>query len=311
MKPAAIVCCLVLALGFARGAAAGDYGLMPSEVADGVYVLWGDQAALTPENGAAVGNSGFIVGDEAVLVIDCGPTRKYAEQQLAAIAAVTDRPVRHMVITHHHPDHAFGLSAYNAHGADTVMHRAAQPLLHRDGPFLLDQITTLVGEDWTEGTEIADAGRLIDSDETIDLGGRVVEIIAYANGHTPGDLVVLDRATGTLFAGDLVFVGRAATVPHADVPTWLGQLDDMAGRGWTQLIPGHGPAITEPVALAPLKDYLAFLEDHARSAIDRGETLAEAMEVTIPDRFRGLALIDAEFPRSMFALFEKYEDEGF
>ena len=68
---------------------------------------------------------------------------------------------------------------------------------------------------------------------------------------------------------------------------------------------------SDRAALDPLKDYLAYLEARARGAIDRGETLAEAMVDPIPARFRELAVIDAEFPRSMFALYEKYEDEGF
>ncbi|MDP7540381.1 MAG: MBL fold metallo-hydrolase, partial [Alphaproteobacteria bacterium] len=89
--PRAVALTLMLALApTAAEAGDGDYGLTPEPIAPGVYALWGAQEAMTPENGAHIANTGFIVGEAGVLVVEAGPTRAYAEQALAAIAAGAD-----------------------------------------------------------------------------------------------------------------------------------------------------------------------------------------------------------------------------
>ena len=90
----------------------GRYTLVPEQIADGVYVFWGQQEPLTPENGGNIVNTGFIVGRNSVLVIDTGPTKRYAEEMIETIRTITNLPIRHAVVTHHHPDHSFGIQSF-------------------------------------------------------------------------------------------------------------------------------------------------------------------------------------------------------
>ena len=288
---------------------AGDYALAPEEVAEGVYVLWGRQEPMTAENGANICNTAFIVGDNSVLVVEAGPSAAYAEQFLAAIARVTDKPVSHVVITHHHQDHSLGLGVFNARGARTLMTPNAAELLARDGAALLAMTTTLVGADWMAGTALARPTDLIPGPRMIDLGDRLVHIGPLEYGHTPGDMIVMDLATGTFMAGDLVFIERAATVPHADIPTWLGNIDRIAALDWRRLVPGHGPLITERAHLDPLRDYLSYLDEFSRASHARGDSPAETLMEPLPARFATLAVIEREFQRSIFSLFAKYDRE--
>ncbi|MBL29165.1 MAG: MBL fold metallo-hydrolase [Rhodospirillaceae bacterium] len=298
----------------AQGMGGGDpgrrgytYGLSPEEIAPGVYVFWGAQEPMTPENGANIVNTGFIVGDESVLAIDTGPTRLYGEEMLATIAKVTDKPVRMAVVTHHHFDHAFGMSVFKKANIPTMMHFGARPLLLRDGSGVLQFMEILVGANWVSRIEVDRPTRVTNRVETFDLGNRKVVVTPFENGHTPGDLVIYDEKTKTLFAGDLAFVGRTPTIPHADIPTWLDQIDIIEAMPWDRLVPGHGPLVTDRAQLTPMADYLRYLDDYVKRAVANGETLADSLDPPPPERFRDLAEIGVEYQRALLKLFRDVE----
>ncbi|MDP6351972.1 MAG: MBL fold metallo-hydrolase [Alphaproteobacteria bacterium] len=289
-------------------AQAGDYGLAPFETAPGVYTFWGEQADLLPSNGGNIANAGFIVGAKSVLVIDAGPTRRYAEQMLDAIRATTDRPIIAVVVTHHHQDHSFGIPVFVEHGLDVIMHPGAAAMLVRDGDILLNFVTELVGAAWTDGTTIGAPTHPITEATSIDLGDRDVDVEIFEGGHTPGDLVVYDGATKTLFAGDLVFNGRVPTVPHGDVQTWRGQLVTLDKWDWRRLIPGHGPLVADRTVLDGMSDYLAFLEARVACSYRMGDSPAETLMAEVPDAYTGLFGIDREYQRAVLQLFRKYDE---
>ena len=292
----------------AAPAAAEDYRLDPEEVAPGVHVFRGAQEEVSPENGGNIANTGFIVGDDGVLAVDTGPTRRYAERMLAAIAAATGGlPVRHAIVTHHHFDHAFGISAFRDAGISVVMHADAAAWHEREGEEVRENIAALAGESWMADTDIRPPDALIDADMEIDLGGRVVDVMVLEGGHTAGDLIVLDRATGTLFAGDLVFHERVPSLPHGDAGIWRAQLAEVAGWDWRRLVPGHGPLVTDRAPLDLLASYLGFVHGHVACAWRRGDSRAEALLVDIPEEYDGLALLEREFQRSVFQLWRRFD----
>jgi uncharacterized sulfatase len=311
MKTFALAAILLVGLAPVAHARGLDYKLAPEEIADGVYVFWGLQEAWNTKNGGNIVNTGFIVGERAVLAIDTGTTRFYGEQMVAAIRAVSDKPIRHAVVTHHHPDHAFGIKQFKRANARVMMHPAAKTWLLREGSTVMGNMEIAMGQGWLAGTEVAKPNRLISSPIEIDLGGRTVYVIPMIGGHTAGDLIVIDEATGTLFAGDLVFNERAPSVPHADIPVWLDHLDTMADMNWQRLVPGHGPLITDASQFALMRDYLAYIQTTAQGAVARGEMLADALEISLPERFDGLSTLQTEFDRSMPSLFRKFEAEDF
>lgn len=293
----------------APNAGAAVYRLEPVEVADGVFVIFGDQAGYTPENGAAIANIGFIVGEDAVLVVDSGPTARFAEALLETIAAITPVPVRWAVITHHHPDHAFGTDAILAHGIEVLMHPAAGALLLNDGPTLLEFMGDLAGDDWTDGTRIRVPETFLEQAVELDLGGRTVLVTPLTGGHSPGDVIVEDAATQTLFAGDLVFVDRAATIPHADLETWYANIEALRKADWKLLVPGHGPLVTDIAPIDQMEAYLRYLETFARTAWSRGDTVIDALMEPIPDAYSHLAEGEIEMQRSLIRLFERFDEE--
>ena len=247
------------------------------------------------------------MGAREVLAIDAGPTRLYGQEMLAAIRSVTDLPVRSAVITHRHPDHAFGLGALVEAGVEVLMHPAEAAGLAREGPALLDLMTMLVGAEWTEGTTIEAPTEMVAEDRQVDLGERPVDILVFEGGHSEGDLVIHDRTSGVTFFGDLLFNERAATVPHADIGIWLTHLDRLETLPWTKGVPGHGPVLEDPAAFADTRDWIRFLRQRVADAVRYGESPAEILDPGVPAPYARLVEAGPTFSRAVLQLYRRYE----
>ena len=279
-----------------------DYRLEPRQIADGVYVLVGLKEDFSFANGGNIVNTGFIVGPDGVIVIDTGSSRRYGEQMLAAIRRVTDRPVVMTLNTHHHPDHFLGNQAFPV---DTL---AALPgtiaAIRSEGEAFNANMYRLNG-DWMRDTEVVVPTRAVTPGRQR-IGGRDLELLALG-GHTAADLVVVDHDSGTVFAADLVFNGRAPTTPHADIPRWLGALDTLARLPARRWVPGHGEVATDPAPLQQTRDYLVWLQATIRQGAEDGLDMTELFATPIPARLRTLALVEEEFRRSVAHLFPAAE----
>lgn len=283
-------------------AAEFDYGLQPEQVGPGSYVFVGATEDFSVRNGGNIVNTGFIVTSAGVVVIDTGPSKRYGEQMRAAIARVTPKPVVKVFNTHHHPDHFLGNQGY-ADVAIAALAPTAQAIA-AEGNALAENMYRMNG-DWMQGTEPLKPGEIVTARE-LPVGDRVLTLLALS-GHTAGDLVVFDRGTGVLFAGDLVFHDRAATTPHADIAIWLASLEVLEKLPFTTLVPGHGPVVRDAGAIRQTRDYLAWLRGALRAAVEQGLDMNEAMALPIPAQFRGIALVDSEYRRSVTHLYPALE----
>lgn len=280
------------------------YQLKPTAVADGVYALIGKTENFTRDNGGNIVNTGFIVGQDGVIVIDSGPSKAYGTQQRAAIAGVTSQKVAQVYLTHAHPDHFLGNQAYaDVPIAATVATNAA---LRQSGDALLDNLYRLVGGAMS-GTQVQ-FGSADAASGSVRIAGRALRLIPAA-GHTDGDLMVFDEATKTLFTGDLVFFQRALTTPNADIPRWLATLDAIDKLDFKVMVPGHGPVLRDHAGVMQTRDYLQWLSGALKDAANRGLDMPEVMRLPIPERFRTLAVLQTEYSRSIAHLYPAYELE--
>jgi len=264
-------CCLP------RGAAAGSATFEIKQIGDGLFAFRGMDEMPGAANEGAIANLGFIVGGEAIAVIDSGGSLVEARAFIEAIRTVSDKPIRYLVNTHMHPDHIFGNAAFRDAGAVLVGHRNLPAALAATGPFYLQSFRRQLGASLMQGIEIVPPGMLVDDRLELDLGGRVIGLRAWGPAHTDNDLTVHDAATGTLFAGDLVFLKHLPTL-DGSLLGWMRQLDTLAAIEARAVIPGHGPVPSPwPDALAAERHYFEVLARDVRKAIADGVPLAAAV----------------------------------
>ena len=302
MRRIAAFALVLLLPALAAGTEGRRYGLVAERVARDTYVFEGRRENFSQANGGNIVNTGFIVTNSGVVVIDTGPSLLYGREMRDAIGKITPLPVIRVINTHLHPDHIFGNQAFADVGVE-----ALSATIHGEeaqGKAFADNMYRMVGP-WMQGTELSPPTREIPR-AVQTVGGHRLEMIAVS-GHTDADLLVLDHATGVLFASDMVFLDRAPTTPHADIHAWVVALDEVGKLPFTVLVPGHGHPQGNRQAIAQTRDWLTWLDKTLRRAAEGGLDMTEAMALPIPERFKTLALAREEFVRSVSHLYPRLE----
>lgn len=300
---------LVAGLLLASASAQAARDLPMREIAPGVFVHEGRHAAWGEAENADVANLGFIIGERCVAVIDTGGSPALGEALLRAVAQRTTRPVCYVINTHVHPDHVLGNRAFAATGADRpqfVGHARLTAALTARAPAYLAALERDFGVPRDVGLIVYPDLQVADRVQ-LDLGNRAIELRAWPTAHTDNDLTVHDTATGTLFAGDLVFVTHLPVV-DGKLLGWLEVLSVLEGLPVARVVPGHGAVSADwPAAVVPQRTYLESLRDQVRAAIRAGRTIGEAV-ASIPAP-AGWLLVDAFHRRNVTASFAELEWE--
>jgi quinoprotein relay system zinc metallohydrolase 2 len=261
----------------------GAAPLRVDQVAPGVYVHVGQHKDVEDGYDGDIANIGFVIGTDAVAVIDTGGSYAVGMALKEALRAITRLPIRYVINTHVHPDHVFGNAAFID---DDPARAGVQPQLI--GHAMLPQAMALRGDAYLRNLRkqlggAAEKSRLVapsvtvQAHLTLDLGHRKLELTAWPSAHTNNDLSVFDVTSGTLWTGDLLFIERTPAI-DGDIKGWLSATDALEKLPAVTTIPGHGPVTRHKnEALARQRDYLATLLQDVRTSIRHGTGMTETM----------------------------------
>ncbi len=269
---------------------------------------FGQVALTTPANQGDIANLGVVVGRDAVAIIDTGGSVAVGRGLLAAVQHLTQKPIRYVINTHEHPDHVFGNAAFARPGVTFVGHANLPRSLAERGAFYLRSFAPQLGAAAIAAVRIIPPTLLVKEQTTLDLGGRTLLLTAWSPpAHSDCDLTVLDRKTGTLFAGDLVFIHHVPVV-DGSVAGFLSVLHRLRAVAARRVVPGHGQAIGAwPQALDAEQRYLQTLADDAARLVADGTPMAQAVpRIAAAERDRW-ALFDAYNPRNATLAFSEAE----
>jgi len=249
-------------------------------------------------------NSGIVVGDDAVMVIDAQATPAMAMDVIARVAKVTDKPIKYVLLTHYHAVRTLGASAYK--GVDILASDATRGLIAERGkqdmdsevgrfPRLFRAAETIPGLTWPTIT--------FPDQISVWLGRREVRIMHIGRGHTTGDVVAAVPDAGVVFAGDLVEYKSACYCGDAHFTDWPATLDHLAEMQANALVPGRGPALTtaemvkEGIDLTA--DFISTLYGSVQESVAKGRSLKDAFDfarLAMDSKFKDFGLYEHCLP---------------
>ena len=227
-------------------------------------------------------NTGVIIGDDGVMIVDAQATPAMAADVIAKIRTVTDKPIRYVLLSHYHAVRVLGASAYTDAYAilasdetrKLIVERGAQDMDSEIGRFprLFQGKETIPGLTWPTLTFTGEI--------SVWLGKREVRISQPGRGHTAGDTIAWVPDAGVLFSGDLVEYKSACYCGDAHYEDWPKTLKKLQKYDPVAVVPGRGDALVgKPnvyAAFVGTTNFLTSLYSTVQDSVRRGETLKEA-----------------------------------
>lgn len=259
-----------------------DHQLPPpilEEVSDGIY------SYVQPDGTWFINNTGFVVGDDHVVVVDATSTEARTLAFIDAIRSVTDKPITTLINTHHHGDHTHG--NYLFEEATIVSHRACREVMVAAGG-IADYSVAFPDVQWGD-LQFSPPDLTFEGSLDLYAGDRrlVLSDLGYV-AHTEGDVHLWVDDGKVLFAGDLVFHGGTPFALFGSVSGTITAMDRLESYPAEVMVPGHGPVTRGDGITAALNDqreYLRFVQTEAAAGIAAGRSPLEHAQTVDLGRF--------------------------
>lgn len=253
----------------------GAAALQPIRVAENVYAFIGDIGDVSRANRGRIGNSGFIVAPEGIIVVDTGVSYRYAQEMARAIKRVSSRPILLAVVTHAHQEFLFGASYFQRQKVPILTHAETARLMQSRCENCLHHLKKLLGKNEMVSSKVVVPDLQINATEFISVAGITLELHVLGWGNTPGDIAVFHRASGVLFAGGLVDTRRVPELRDSKLKDWQAVLTKLQNFPIKRIVPGHG-ALGDSTAIPTFAAYLSAIEQKTRTLFEANVSLSDA-----------------------------------
>jgi glyoxylase-like metal-dependent hydrolase (beta-lactamase superfamily II) len=261
--------------------------LVLKKVTDDVYVIHGTQGLPEKRNKGFISNSGIVVSDEGVVIIDSGGSLQIGEMILQKIREVTDKPVVAVFNTHVHGDHWLGNVAVRKSFPDARIYaheRAIERLNSGEAQQWLDIFVSAMG-DAIKGTQVVVPDTTLKGDETLQIAGNTYKMHHTGKAHTDSDIMIEHPGSKVLFAGDIVIYGSTVSGARPEDFSAKGQIaavEYALGLPVDIYVPGHGPTGDREIPEATLR-FLEVLYESVQSYYDEGLEDFEMRDKVVAD----------------------------
>lgn len=303
-----------LVVGWAALQAAAVLAAAPTEgapimVAPGVYAWIGGTDDAAPQNAGIVGNRGFIVGATGTTIVNTGSSYAHGKRMLAAAERIGGKPVVLVVMTQPVQEYVMGSAAFAERGIPVLAHEASARLVTARCETCLKNLERILGEEAMRGTKVLAPPQTLAATQTRNVGGRKLRLWHSGWGSTPGDLAVIDLATGVAFSGALVSVRRIPELRDANLEGWRQALAAFEALPIKKLVPGYGP-VAGLRAIGAQRRYFDALERQATALLNDGSSLLEAAQKADLPAYAGWAFYAKAHPRNLQQTYLRLEAAG-
>lgn len=281
----------------------------PERVAPGVYAWIGGTDEAAPQNAGVIGNSGFIVGEAGTTMINTGSSYAHGKRLIATAERIGGKPVVAAILTQPLQEFVMGSAAFAERGIPVIAHAASARLVTARCETCLTNLIRILGEEVMAGTRVLPPTQTIDATEVREIGGRKLKLWHGGWGATPGDLAVIDLATGTAFGGALVSARRIPELRDADPAGWRKALTAFEALPIKKLVPGYGP-VAGKAAITAQRRYFDAVERQAAALLEDGASLLEASERSALPAYAGWAFYAKAHPRNLQQTYLRLEAAG-
>ncbi|MGM0679856.1 MBL fold metallo-hydrolase [Thiohalophilus sp.] len=290
-----------------------------------VYYIIGKSGVPDAVNEGHTSNAGFVVTNEGVVVFDALGTPALGYRMLQRIREVTDKPITHVVISHYHADHIYGLQAFDEHAGspEVIVQRLALGYIGGDrasqgeaAQRRLEQRREVLFPWVDEDTYLVPPDTTFEKETTFEQGGLTFEVRHMGPAHAPGDSIMLIKELGVLFSGDVIYKGRIPFLdsPDTDIERWLQGLAYLKKMEPTPhfIIPGHGDASDDVhQAINFTRDYLKYVRRKMGEAARNFVPFDEAYRNTDWSKYEDMPAFDASNRGNAYRIYLEMEAASF
>lgn len=277
-----------------------------------VYYFLGQSGVPGKQNEGFTANAGFVITDEGVVVFDALGTPSLGAAMIDKIRELTELPITHVVISHYHADHVYGLQAFTElTEAKVIAQQASHVYINSpDAGQRLEQRKQALSPWVDNNSRVVAPDVTFDDEIKLESGDYRFNIVHAGPAHAPDDSLMMVEPAGVLFSGDIIQNDRVPYLASSEVDTgnWMKAIEKVRELNPRILIPGHGQATENAMeALSFTYEYLAFVRDRMGAAVNEWVQFEEAYEQTDWSRYENLPAFDASNKANAYRVYLEME----